>query len=1177
MVQRNWTDSQKDAINASGGTILVSAAAGSGKTAVLVQRVIEKITNTINPIDVDRLLIVTFTNAAASEMKERISQRLSELLEENPNNVRLQRQKILLNNANISTIHSFCNNIIRENFYKLSISPDFRIADSNEMSILREEAIQNVMGKFYDEGKRAFFSLVEAFSSDKNDLTLEKAVETLYDFLRSHPFPDKWLDEKMNMYNTEDISSTVWAETLFRYAKNAVDYCISLTNSSLELISSEEKLNKSYQDTFLSDLSMFTSIRESIQNKDWQGVHFKSDSFKFERLSTPKGYSDHEIKIKVSENRKVAKDIKEKIKKYFCASEQEAIEDIKKLKPLVEVFFDVVWEFWNELDRLKLQKNILDFSDLEHFTLKLLVEKTDYGFKRTEDAKAISEKFDEVLVDEYQDTNKAQDIIFRAVSRDEKNLFVVGDVKQSIYGFRQAMPEIFLKRKEEYNSYSGDKKEFPAKIILDKNFRSRRGITESVNFIFSQIMSEEVGDMYYTDEEELKAGAIYPERDSPETEVHVIDISESEDDTDIVEARHIASIISEKIFSGEKVFENGKLRPITYKDFCILIRSANKHAVNYVKELQLCGIPAWSDTEGEFFGTIEISTVVSLLRIIDNPIQDIPLLSVLISPIYGFTAEKLSDIRLADKDSPLYLSLKHLAMNGDDECKKFIGDIDSYRRISATMSAYELISYIYDKTGFTSIVLAMDDRERRLANLRMLSDYAKTYEGYGYTGVSGFIKFIDKLELKKSDLTPASTISEVSNVVKVMSIHRSKGLEFPVCILAGCSNKFNRQKSSVLLHHDLGLGLMVKDKNSMYKYSSIPRYAASVEIDRENMSEELRVLYVALTRAKENLIMITSLKNPQKTLSKLSFDLTEDTLISEYCVSNAANFSELILYCALRHPDAYELRSISGAIGIPVLDTNSRWKISVLAPQKIQEDDDYTEIKEDKCDMDLLEKISNRINYEYSLQMLHNIPTKVSASEIYKEDNLEKLHRLGNGKVPSFILGKDINAADKGIALHLFLEFADYKEAYDDLLGQIKKLVDKKFISENQAKYLDIASLKKFFKSNLMKRILSAQSYKREMRFSVEYDENIIESDAVGDTFGELVVLQGAIDCVFIEDGKAYIIDYKSNALEQEKEYINNYLNQLKIYKYAVEKCLGLEVGGCIIYSFKMGEELSLI
>lgn len=1175
MANKNWTLSQNNAINAKGGTILVSAAAGSGKTAVLVQRVIEKITNKENPIDADRLLIVTFTNAAASEMKERISASLSDLISNDPTNMRLQRQKILITTAHISTIHSFCNEIIKENFYKLSISPDFKIADSNEMTILRNDAVQNVIDEFYSKDDKLFYNLVESFSSAKNDVILETAIYSLYDFLRSHPFPEKWLSEKQQMYKeANNISLTIWAETLFKYANSAIEHCISITNLSLKLITEDSDIFQCYNEAFVSDLNMFLSIKESIDTKNWDELHFKIKTFDFIKLKPLRGYSDDQLKEKILDNRKMLKSIRDKLLKYFYSNQNNSLEDIKTLKPIIDKFFEVVWSFWTELDKLKREKNIVDFGDLEHFALKLLAQKTDDGFKKTDYAISISNKFDEVLVDEYQDTNEAQDIIFRAISKDEKNLFIVGDVKQSVYGFRQAMPEIFLKRKQIYNLYVNEENNFPAKIILDKNFRSRKGITDSVNFIFKQLMSEEIGDMYYQEEEELKSGASYPKKDEPTTEINIIDLTDCEEGMDITEARHIASIITHKIFSGEMVYDNGELRPVTYRDFCILIRNANKHASIYAKELNLCGVPAWSDTAGDFFGTIEISTMLSMLRVIDNPIQDVAVLSVLVSPIFGFTAEKLSDIRLIDKKLPIYLALKKCADNEDQECKYFIEEIDNYRRIASTISSDELIEYIYEKTSFTSLIQAMNGAEMRLANLRLLSNYAKNYESYGYRGLPGFIRFIDKLELQKSDLTPASTISEASNVVKIMSIHRSKGLEFPICIVAGCSKRFNKRQDSVLLHHNLGLGIKIKDPNNMTQYSSMPREAVLVEMERAYMSEELRVLYVALTRAKETLIMIISLKNPEKTLMKLALNLTENPLIAPYNVRGTSSFSDLILSCALRHPDGKFLRQLSKSLGDIILPSDATWKINLITPQKENEKNINKEIKSYEYDDELLKKINHRINFKYSLSSLNNIPTKVSASEIYKEDTLEETHLLNKGKVPAFILGEDATASQKGIALHLFLEFADYKEASLNLFNHIEELVSKKFISKQQQQSLNTDKLEKFFKSNLMKRIINSKEYVRELRFTVEYDEQIIKSELVKEIGNELVVLQGAVDCVFIEDNNAVIVDYKTNAFLDENEYIKKYKDQLTLYKYAISKSLNMQVKECIIYSFSMGKEV---
>lgn len=485
----------------------------------------------------------------------------------------------------------------------------------------------------------------------------------------------------------------------------------------------------------------------------------------------------------------------------------------------------------------------------------------------------MSNEFDEIMIDECQDINETQNMIFKMLSRNEKNLFMVGDVKQSIYGFRQAMPEIFLSRKEQYKEYlNGNEEKYPLKVILDRNFRSREGVLNTVNFIFKQLMSKKFGEMDYTEEEKLKYGSDYPVSKEADTQINIIEKQENDDkiSDSTLEAREISEIIAKMISEGKEVRDGDTTRKVTYRDFCILLRSANKQAEEYAEELYNCGIPSWCESKGKFFGTVEVSVMLSLLRVIDNPIQDIPLISVLVSAMYGFTPDDLAKIRIKDRVSPLYFALKKYSENGDERCKKFLSDLDEYRKLSVMMRPNKLINYIYDKTGYLAIVQAMENGEIRLSNLRMLAEYAGKYEGEAYKGLSGFIRFIDKIQEQKSDLTPASAISETANVVRIMSIHRSKGLEFPICILAGCSRKFHNEKENVLIDNKLGLGMKLRNESNTIERQTMIRQAVSLKLKAESLSEELRVLYVALTRAKEKLVIVMTVKSLEDKVKKLS-------------------------------------------------------------------------------------------------------------------------------------------------------------------------------------------------------------------------------------------------------------------------------------------------------------------
>lgn len=1172
MSKRSWTQGQQDAIRARGGTLLVSAAAGSGKTAVLVQRVIERLTDPVHPSDADHLLVATFTKAAAAEMRDRISQSLTALLAQDPTNVNLQRQQILLTRANISTIHGFCSELVRENFYKLNISPDFRISDDSEMALLREDAVTRVLEDYYAQDDSVFSDLVEAFSSDRDDSRIIQTVNHLYDFVRSHPFPRKWLAEKAAMYQPNvPAGQTAWGKTMLDFASGAVDYCISITDNSLLLMQEDEKINAAYQETFQSDLAELNALQKIIVEKDWDTISQRVNSITFARLKPLRGYSEDELKNRLNGCRKEVKDTVGKLSKLFCVTEQENSADIEKLAPMVAKLFEITEKFADTLDELKAERRAADFGDLEHWALRLLVRDTPNGYERTEDAVEFSRRFDEIMVDEYQDTNEAQDMLFRAISQDENNLFMVGDVKQSIYSFRQAMPKIFLERRNSFPQYNRALDSYPAYLVLDKNFRSRAEVTDAVNFVFGQLMSPETGDIAYTGQEKLVVGADYPPQVGCETQLEIIDSSIDENDDEameLVESRRIAELIAETIHSGFSVTEGGKQRSATYRDFCVLLRSANKYAPEYAKKLQQNAIPAWADTTGGFFATTEVAVMLSLLRVIDNPIQDIPLLAVLMSPIYGFTPDDMADIRLKGNGLSLYLAVLAYAQE-DEHAKAFIDEIERYRVLAATMPSDSLINLLYQKTGYLNMVQTMQNGELRLANLRLLLEYAKKYESSGYNGLSGFIHFIDRLQKQQSDLAPASTISESANVVRVMSIHKSKGLEFPVCIIAGCSRRFNKERGDALLHPTLGLGVKLKDNETLCRYTTLPREAIALEMERESMSEELRILYVAMTRAKEKLILLTTVKDLDKTLGGLAAQLTSQPQIQPYVVRNASNISDWILFCALRHPSGKELRECALAQeDIVCRDTQQDWIIHISAPPlQLELPENVPAEQLVQPDERLLQTLKERIEYRYPYADLRGVPAKVAASELAAEEFTEQFAVLSR---PAFMGASGLTPAERGTALHAYMQFADYAAAAQNPQAELERLVGKGYLTEEQGAAVDKKRVQAFFANSIAKRILASDNVMREFRFTVEIPADMVKAELNETLASQPIVLQGAVDCAFEEDGQLVIVDYKTDKTASPEELWQRYQMQLNLYRLAMEQSVGLPIKECLLYSFHL-------
>lgn len=1177
-VSRNWTQSQKNAIYARGGTLLVSAAAGSGKTAVLVQRFIERITDTVSPVDADRLLVVTFTKAAAEEMRGRIAAEISAMLEQDPGNIRLQRQQILLSRAKIGTIDSFCSDLVRENFFKLGIAPDFRILDDGEMAVLRSQTVSDTLDEFYAQGDSAFFEFVEEFSSGRDDSRIEDTVNRLYDFVRSHPFPKRWLSEKSALYDSNvPLEDTTWGGAIFSYAKEAVAYGVSLTQNSISRMNLDEELSAAYADAFQSDLANLSSLQEAITCGDWDLCANRCAEFTFPKLRPVRGRKEDPLKTAVTNARKEVKSVVGNLAVLFGCTRAEWAQELSRLAPSVRMLFRLTERFGEILQQRKEERRAADFGDLEHWALKLLVRDTADGFERTSDALELSEQYEEIMVDEYQDTNEAQDMIFRAISRNETNLFLVGDVKQSIYRFRQAMPQIFLRHRAAMKEYNPESEKFPACVVLDRNFRSRSGVTAAVNFVFRQLMSKTTGELDYTKAEELVPGAEYPPQTEPACSLEVIDLSDSElkKDSDMIHAEclRIAELIYSMTDGSYTITDHGKQRPCVYRDFSILLRSANQYAHEYARELSALGIPAWADTVGGFFAASEVSTVLSLLQVIDNPMQDIPLLAVMMSPIYGFTADEVSQIRLHTPKGRLYPAVSAAARDGNEKVAEFLEEMKRFRTLSATMPSDRLIQRVYDRTGFPNMVQAMSNGELRLANLRLLLSYARKYESSGYNGLSGFLRFIERMRKSKADLSAASTISESANVVRIMSVHHSKGLEFPVCILAGCSRGFHKEHSDVLLHPELGAGIRLRDPDTGARYSTIVREAVALEQERDEMSEELRVLYVAMTRAKEKLILVTTLDNAGKTLGNLASRITAEKRISPYVVRGASSISDWVLLCALRHPDAKCLRNLAGVPDEVTVADAEHWSVHVIKP--CAEDSEQTESESTsaaQADADLVAKLESDLNFIYPYSGINGMCAKVAASELAAS---KFSARYSASARPAFLSETGLTPAERGTALHAFFQFADYRSASANPREELNRLVKDGFLTSWQAQAVDLEAVSVFFQSEIAKRMLSSAHLEREYRFSVEIPAWEIRSELAGALAEEPVILQGAVDCVFEEPDGLVIVDYKTDRTRSSKELWARYREQLNWYRRALELCSGKKVIQCLLYSFALGKEIT--
>ena len=828
MSKVNWTKEQQDAIYEKGSNILVAAAAGSGKTAVLVERIINKIIK--DRIDIDKLLVVTFTNAAASEMRERVLDAIYKKLEDNPDDDNLQRQITLLNKASICTIDSFCLEVVRNNFYELdNISPNFRIADTAEIELLKQEVIEDIFETKYEEENEDFAKLINTYTSYRDDTPLKELILKIYSYIQSNPFPEKWLNEKIEMFNLKedlekDFADTPWGEELLKEIDDElIDSLTTLENVSNSLYC-EPELEKFWQ-TIRNDIDMLQTLKNNLET--WDKAYEINQNLKF--VTWPRQKVDSEIK----DNAKIERDeVKKKLSKVLdkiliCDSKQ-ANEDIYDMYKILSKLEKIILEFGKEFLKRKRDKNIVDFNDIEHLALNILLKEENGKIIPTEVAKRYQEKFVEIAIDEYQDSNLVQEYILNSVSNGN-NVFMVGDVKQSIYKFRQAMPELFLDKYQTYQNKEYRKQEDNLKIQLFKNFRSREKILKFTNIIFQDIMSSILGDIEYNEEEYLNLGADYSEINQDlKTEIDIINLVEEQDSEveekqedeeqerleDIeVEAKFVANKIKKLIDEKFQVWDRKKntYRDIEYKDIVVLLRSTSNLAPLYEQEILSQDLPVFSDSSQEYLDSIEIQTTMSLLKIIDNPIQDIPLVTVLRSFIGKFSDDELVQIRLSDKYDDFYTCMKKASIDVGKELKEkienFLGKLESWRKEQEYLALDELIWKIYMDTGFYNYVGLMPNGNLRQANLKMLFQKAKKYENANFKGLYNFINFIDKLKLSSGDLGSAKLIGENDNVIRIMSIHKSKGLEFPVVFLSSTGKQFNLMdlNQNLLLHQDMGI------------------------------------------------------------------------------------------------------------------------------------------------------------------------------------------------------------------------------------------------------------------------------------------------------------------------------------------------------------------------------------
>ena len=1293
----SWTTEQQQVIDLRNRNILVSAAAGSGKTAVLVERIVKIITDKNHPVDIDHLLIVTFTNAAAAEMRERIGNAIEKALDEQPGNEHLLRQLTLIHNAQITTIDSFCLYVVRNHFHEIDLEPNFRIGDEGELKLLREDVLGRVLEQNYEEPSEAFSDFVEGYASGRTDAALNEMILQLYEFSRSYPWPEKWLDSFVGIYrieNREELDRAEWLAPLTENICFVLKDCEQLLKQALAITQQDDGPDM-YEKAVQSDLEKYESLSKLTSFCELYGA---LSDIKYDRLASSRGFEGDPDKLELVKSlREQAKDVVKKIcKQYFFCSPEMMIEQLERTEPMLEEVVRLTKQFADEFAAAKRRKNLVDFHDVEHFALQILVDEETEKAKKT--AEEFRDTFEEIMIDEYQDSNEVQETLLRSISREERgenNIFMVGDVKQSIYRFRLARPELFMKK---YDSYSLEEST-TQRIDLHKNFRSREEVLTCTNDIFYKIMARSLGNVEYDAEAALYPGASYPaiemkktagkeETAEEQTKQSIADftpeilLADSNDelleDTELSDKKTLeAKIVAEEIrhlMKTQPVTDKatGELRAARYSDIVILLRSLSGWADSLVEVLNGNGIPAHTVSSTGYFSTVEVQTVLSMLRLLDNPRQDIPMAAVLRSPMAGLTDEELAVLRLEDGSVPFHEAVLELAeglyeedgqkeisdseadseadqkqgRNADGKKEddiettahrkllKFYKKYRQLRQLVPDTPIHELIEIILRETGYGHYVAAMPAGSRRTANLNMLLEKAAAYEKTSYKGLFHFVRYIDELQKYDVDFGEADMVGENEDVVRIMSIHKSKGLEFPIVIVSGMGKNFNKQdtRSKMVLHPELGIGLDYMDGKKRIKSPTIAKKAIAKQIELENLGEELRVLYVALTRAKEKLILTGTLKDAPEKLEffrqQANLSKAADRPLSYLTREGASGYLDWILPAVLSYGDKYPVR-IVGAAEL-VLDE---------VENQLEQNEDLTERIEEieAADTQLVGQLKQRFSQRYPYQTDILRKNKYSVSELKHRAMREKFEAEQEETIPAFLeepvtptiplfiqrqekITPDQNVSGQGVqvnrgalrgtAVHRVMECYDFtseksvQEQMDamekeekitaDMRTLVKERIVADFVSSETGKRMALAQRmgalyrEKPFVMGFTEEELEnygfgagAQMIENEVQTENAQQEIVLENVSRENHMHEedLTLIQGIIDVFWIEDDGITVLDYKTDRVDTAQELIDRYATQLKLYADALERVFAtrkLKVKEILIYSFRLEKLISI-
>ena len=1259
-----WTKDQQKVIDGRDRNILVSAAAGSGKTAVLVQRIIEMITDKEHPIDIDRLLVVTFTKAAAAEMRNRVGDAVEKKLADFPDDEHLQRQAALLHNAQITTIDSFCQNIVRNYFHVIDLDPSLRVADENELTLIKSDILKDLIEERYAEADKNFLEFTEIFAPGRTDGSIEELVLRLYEISCSYPWQDEWLHRCSEIYQVnslEEMEKSEWMGELTAYLRDIINGYKRLAGNALEICREGDGPNQ-YEDAVSSDVMQIEMCINAKSYQEYFDVFQKINPAALSRKRNKDASADKKEFVKALRENYMKNGMLSLKSQFFYQQPEEMLDDIKKMAPYIKELINLTFMFSERYQDEKREQGVMDFADLEHFALDILVEHDDEGTRPSAVAKELHEFYEEIMTDEYQDSNFVQELLLGSLCRSPENkpyMFMVGDVKQSIYQFRLARPEIFM---DKYNSYSADEGKYQ-RIDLHQNFRSRESVIHSINYLFERIMREGLGGIHYDEAASLVAGRDFVDvenlcenggtdngngseekhsditkmRISGKTKVLLVEQKNDGEgetiDKRALEAATIAQKISGMVQGDNPLYVQGEngYRPVQYRDIVILLRSMSGWSEEFVETLTDLKIPAFAETKTGYFSTIEVETVLNLLKVIDNPRQDIPLAAVLRSQFVGLTDEELAEMGVVSERIDFWDAVRTITESAviksgekktslEEKLVDFVKLLDDYRRMAMDCSVYELLVDIYGRTGFYDVMSAMPAGERRVANLDILLQQALDFADHGHRGIFGFTHYIESLKKSDIDFGEASEAGEQADAVRIMSIHKSKGLQFPVVFIAGMGKQFNLQdaRRASIIDADYGIGADFVDLELRFKQPTLIKKFMANHIKKNTLAEEIRVLYVALTRAEEMLVLTGSASDLPKKWDKWK---QKSTLIDSAMLLGAQTYLDWIMPAlfdgmALDALDEYENNTVfSCGNGFFEVELSGHQEIILQEKEgMVRSVENYEKLR--RWDLDAVYdnetahalELTDEEKYPFIQDL--ELPVKVSVSELKRGAMADGADRLSEeGEEASFLFedsdceGKNAAASIKhestangresegsnkrvtgavlGTLYHMVMEHFPYKEMDEDKNFDFKEflngLVKKGYMADEECAALNVKKFYDFYGSVIGRRMAVAAkkgSLRREQQFMMGIPAREIYRETDSD---ELILVQGIIDAYFEENGKIILVDYKTDFVSDDGgELAKKYRAQLDYYARALMRLTGKEVSERIIYSFSLGKDITV-